>query len=240
MVTRLHGRHPFTTADVEMTTTFAGHASIALELAEARHTQQQMLVLEDRARIARDLHDHVIQQLFGAGLTLQATLPTVPTTASGPLEEVVNSLDDAIRQIRTAIFGLRPRTTVDGGLRDAVLETTREASRGLGFNPQVRFEGPVDLLADTDLIGDVIAVIREALSNIARHAQAHSTHIRLRATTDELTVTIDDDGIGMDQTRITRSGLSNLDSRAHTRHGTLTLNTSPGQGTTLTWNTRLN
>lgn len=239
MVTRLHGRHPFTAADVEMTTTFAGHASIALELAEARHAQQQMLVLEDRARIARDLHDHVIQQLFGAGLTLQAALPTVPAVASGPLEDVVNSLDDSIRQIRTAIFGLRPRTTVDGGLRDAVLETAREASRGLGFNPGVRFEGPVDLLADADLMGDVIAVIREALSNIARHARAHSAHVRLRATADELKVVVTDDGVGMDGARTTRSGLSNLESRAHAHHGALEIDTSPDRGTTLTWSARL-
>jgi signal transduction histidine kinase len=239
MVTRLHGRRPFTTADVEMTTTFAGHASIALELAEARRAQQQMVVLEDRARIARDLHDHVIQQLFGAGLTLQAALPAVPASASGHLEDVIDRLDDSIRQIRAAIFGLRPRTPVDGGLRDAVLDTVREASRALGFKPEVHFEGPVDLLADADLVGDVIAVTREALSNVARHAHARSVQVRLRATVDELTVSVSDDGIGMDEERTTRSGLSNLESRAHARHGTLAIDTAAREGTTLTWSSRL-
>jgi len=239
MVTRLHGRHPFTAADADMSATFAGHASVALELAEARQAQQQMVVLEDRARIARDLHDHVIQQLFGAGLTLQATLSTVAPAATGSLEDVIDRLDDSIRQIRAAIFGLRPRTTVDGSLRDTVLETAREASRALGFRPEVRFEGPVELVADDGLVRDVVAVTREALSNVARHAHARSARVHLRADADELCVIVEDDGTGMAELPRTRSGLSNLESRAHAHAGSLEIDTAPGRGTTLTWRTRL-
>jgi len=239
VVSRVHGRHPFTDADVEMAATFAGHASIALELAEARQAQQQMIVLEDRARIARDLHDHVIQQLFGAGLALQAVLPTASPAAAGPLEDVIDRLDDSIRQIRAAIFGLRPRTGVDGTLRDAILSTAREAGRGLGFTPDVRFEGPVELLADDDLVGDIVAVTREALSNIARHAHAKSAQVHVRADAEEICVIVQDDGIGMAEMPSSRSGLSNLDSRARAREGVLEIESKPDQGTTLTWRSRL-
>ena len=137
VVMRGPDRQPFTEADAEMATTFANHASVALELAEARRDQQRVLLLEDRARIARDLHDHVIQQVFAAGLVIQATASRLrDPSAVTALQEVVGNLDDAIKQIRVSIFQLQP--PVPGSLRGAVLDVVAEVQPGLGCRPAAR------------------------------------------------------------------------------------------------------
>src|SRR5262249_41649110 len=186
VVMRGPDRRPFGPVDAEMATTFASHASVALELAEARHDQQRVLLLEDRARIARDLHDHVIQQIFAAGLVVQATGASVddPTSVSA-LQEVVDHLDDAIKQIRVSIFQLQP--PVPGGLRAAVMDVVAELQPALTAAPRVELDGPLDSVATADLVGDVTAVVREGLSNVARHASASAVELRVFATTNRLT-----------------------------------------------------
>ena len=167
-VGRLQGRLRFTEDEVEMATAFANHASIALELVETRRDQQRMLLLEDRARIARDLHDHVIQQLFAAGMGIQGVAAGLDEPRADQLEEVVGRVDEAIRQIRSSIFQLTPHR-FGGHLRTAVMEVVAEVTPVLGFSPDVSFSGPVDILSDPQLTGDVAAVVREGLTNIARH-----------------------------------------------------------------------
>ncbi len=232
----MRGRHrrPFTGVDAEMATTFASHASVALELAEARRDQQRVLLLEDRARIARDLHDHVIQQVFAAGLVVQATASRLPDPeAVQSLQEVVGNLDEAIKQIRISIFQLQP--SVPGGLRAAVMEVVLEVRPGLGLDPRVDLDGPLDSIATADLVSDVTAVVREGLVNVARHAAASTVVLSIHATTNRLTVTISDDGRGLGDV-VRRSGLDNLRLRAENRNGSMAVAEVPDLGgTTLVW-----
>jgi signal transduction histidine kinase len=234
VVMRGPGRRPFSEAEAEMATTFANHAAVALELAEARRDQDRVLLLEDRARIARDLHDHVIQQVFAAGLVVQATASSIhDATSVKALQEVVDHLDDAIKQVRVSIFQLQP--PVPGGLRAAVIDVVTELQPAIGYAPRIDLDGPLDSVATADLVRDVTAVVREGLSNVARHASATTAQLSVFATTTRLTVTISDDGSGVgDGTR--RSGLDNLRRRAEDRNGSMAIAEVPDLGgTTLVW-----
>ena len=181
---------------MEMATTFANHASLALELAEARRDQERVLLLEDRARIARDLHDHVIQQIFAAGLMVQATTAHLDSERDvATLSDVVYSLDEAIKQIRVSIFQLQPAAGT--GIRSAVIDVVGEVRPALGFDPRLDLDGPLDSLSTDELIRDVTAVVREALTNVAKHAHATAAQLSVHATSAQLTVTISDNGRGM-------------------------------------------
>ncbi len=231
-VGRLQGRLRFTEDEVEMATAFANHASIALELVETRRDQQRMLLLEDRARIARDLHDHVIQQLFAAGMGIQGVAAGLDEPRADQLEEVVGRVDEAIRQIRSSIFQLTPHR-FGGHLRTAVMEVVAEVTPVLGFSPDVSFSGPVDILSDPQLTGDVAAVVREGLTNIARHACATRAQVTVSGNADEMTVCVTDDGVGLGDTG-RRSGLDNIRRRAEQRSGSLAVEDA-APGTRITW-----
>lgn len=239
-VGRSRGRRTFSAADVDMATTFASHASVALELADGRRDAQRMELFEDRARIARDLHDHVIQQLFASGMTLQgAAVAAGDTPAVELIERVVDNIDDAIKQIRTSIFQLRPHTMLGAGLRAGVLEVVAEVTPSLGLDPHVHFSGPVDAVSNEDLATEVAAVVRESLTNIAKHAQADRAEVAVSVTGKTLTVTVEDNGVGIGPaTR--RSGLDNLRQRAESRAGTFQAEAGDdGGGTRLTWQVQL-
>jgi signal transduction histidine kinase len=240
LVARLNGRRSFTPSDLQMATTFANHAAVALELADARADQQRVVLLEDRDRIARDLHDHVIQRLFAAGLTVQSlqTRQSDPA-AVAKLGQVVTDLDDTIRQIRTSIFDLRGALSSSStSVRTGLLEVAAEQARQLGFEPTLRFSGPVDTLVDQALADDLAAVLREALSNVARHAQAGGVAVRLDVSFATVCLEVSDDGVGLgDTTR--RSGLANLTERAVRRGGSLTVASTPNEGTQLRWQVAL-
>jgi signal transduction histidine kinase len=243
VIARLRGRNRFDDADLDMATTFANHAAVALELADGRENQQRMILLEDRDRIARDLHDHVIQRLFAAGLAVEsvAARPGSDET-SLRLRRVVTELDETIRQIRTSIFQLRgPMTAEVGTTRSAVLSVVSELEPVLGFEPRVTFAGPVDLAAPDASVDDLIAALREALTNVARHAKARCVDVAVAATTDSLVLEVTDDGVGIgDGSRW--SGLANLRARAEHHGGTFTIGPiaeppmdNYGQGTLLRW-----
>ena len=219
LVARLFGRPRFTDADLEMATTFANHAAIALELSDARADQQRMVLLEDRDRIARDLHDHVIQRLFGAGLTVESVAAGLRDSASGGrLEQVVGDIDDTIRQIRSSIFRLRgPIAMGTSQVRMRLLDLIGELTPLLGFEPQVDFTGSVDLLVTDEVLDDLEAVLREGLTNVARHAEASRAQVAVVVGAGELRAEIVDNGIGLSGTR--RSGLANLRYRAEQRGG---------------------
>ena len=173
VITRAPGERGFGAGDVSTALTFAGHVSLALEVASRQRDQERIQLLEERARIARDLHDHVIQQLFAAGMTVQGVTASLADRPEAEmLDRVVDLVDDAVGQIRTSIFQLRAQPHDLHGLRSAVLATVAEVRPALGFAPHVRFEGPLDAVSDAELTSDVRAVVRESLSNVARHARA--------------------------------------------------------------------
>ncbi|HET6167943.1 MAG TPA: GAF domain-containing protein [Marmoricola sp.] len=237
VVGRRTGGRQFSTTDVELATSFANQAAVALELAESRQDKERMQLFEDRDRIARDLHDHVIQQLFASGLTLQGiSMGLGDPEQAARIEQVVDNLDAAIKQIRNSIFELRDRLGPQGlGVRAAVLDVVAGLSSVLGFEPVVRFAGPVDTLIDESLGEDVVAVVREGLTNVAKHAQAAAVEISLTASSDRVELRIADDGIGLGETD-RRSGLDNLASRARQRAGTFSAAAPPdGRGSVLLW-----
>src|SRR5664279_4325540 len=235
-VARRAGRPGFTSADLEMVTTFANHASVALELDDARTDQQRMMVLEDRHRIARDLHDHVIQRLFAIGLSVQSVAATMPSdTQANQLESSVRDIDATIRQIRTSIFELTgPLLREPDTLRSRVLHIVDENEPALGCRPELSFAGPVDFAADEATTADIVAVFREALANVARHARASAVAVEFSATLGEFILDVIDNGVGMQQmTR--RSGLTNLRERAEHYGGSLDIRTPPSGGTHFRW-----
>ncbi|MCZ4499710.1 MAG: hypothetical protein JWQ74_2263 [Marmoricola sp.] len=237
VVGRLETGRPFSVSELEMATTFANQAALALELAESRAKQERMHLFEERDRIAMDLHDHVIQQLFAAGLTLQGvSMGLGDPVHVERIEGVVDSLDAAIRQIRSSIFELREHVGPQGpGVRAAVLAVVAGIGTALGFEPKVRFAGPVDTIVEGALADDVVAVVREALTNVARHAGAGTAEVSLTATAERVELRIADDGRGLgDPSR--RSGLDNMTVRATRRGGTFTTTTQRnGTGTVILW-----
>ena len=232
-VARLHGRPTFTGEDMDMAAGFANHAAVAVELAEARAEKQRAAMHDERERIAADLHDHVIQRLFAAGLSLQALATTLgPGRAADRIVATVADLDDTISQIRTSIFQLQQAPRAQG-LRARLLDVVGAEAPALGFDPAVRFAGPLDTLPE-GVADDLVAVLREALSNIARHARARTAEVELIAGTERITLDVHDDGIGLGPTA-RRSGLANLRRRAEQHGGTLTLGPRRPTGTCLTW-----
>jgi signal transduction histidine kinase len=242
VVGRLHGRHRFDDADLDMATTFANQAALALEMADARADQQRMVLLEDRDRIARDLHDHVIQRLFAAGLGVQSVATALADDPqSERLSGVVSEVDDTIRQIRTSIFQLRGQLGPEmASVRSRLLAVVAEVTPVLGFEPHVRFDGPIDSLVPEAIVDDIAAVVREALTNVARHAHATDVEVELSGSPTRVTIRIVDNGVGLGDTD-RRSGLANLRSRAEQYNGALLLEPAPpgraptGTGTSLTW-----
>ncbi len=229
---RLSEAPRFTEADVEVAGTFARHAAIVLELAAAREVADKVQRLEDRNRLARDLHDHVIQRLYGTGMSLQQLAGRVDGDVQARLETAVSSLDETISQIRTTIMSLRTADEHHVTLEKLVSEIVSEAAPLLGFEPLVSLEAPSGEVAGA-LAADLAACVREGLSNVVRHASA--SHVEVVATVDRggVRLTVRDDGVGIRSTR--RSGLANLAERAAQHGGTFEVETAPGAGTALTW-----
>ena len=226
---------PFTDAELELATTFTSQATLALELADARAGRHQLAMLEDRARIARDLHDHVVQKLFGAGLTIQGTATMVPDAdLRARLTGTIATLDDTIRSIRTSIFELQDPHPVLTSVKPRVTALLAELTPVLGFAPLLQLDGPLDTLLDESVATEVEAVLRESLTNVAKHAQAD--HVWVTVSTDGrlLCLTVADDGVGLGRSQ-RRSGLSNLRERAERLGGYLELERSTEGGLLVCW-----
>jgi signal transduction histidine kinase len=240
-IVRRRGRQAFSPSDLAMAAGFASHASVALELADSRASEQKLVLLEDRDRIAMDLHDHVIQELFAIGLSLEGVAAQLGDRErlAGRVRQSVEDIDRTIRRIRTSIFELRGNViTTSGGLRQRILEVASELTTPLGFAPHVAFAGLVDLSLDEELMGDVVAVVRETLTNVAKHARASSVVVDVALGADELTVTVSDDGVGA--AGATRSsGTANLRARAERRGGSFDLAAGPSGGTVVKWKVRV-
>jgi signal transduction histidine kinase len=233
---RTRDRRGFSSTDLKMAAGFASHASIALELADSRAAEQKLVLLEDRDRIAMDLHDHVIQELFAIGLGLEGVAIQVPDLQSQRIRQRVDDIDRTIRRIRTSIFELRGNLgTTSDGLRQRLLEVAGDLTAALGFTPHVSFSGLVDLITEPGLEDEAIACVRELLANVARHARATSVMVDVQRGADQLVITVTDDGIGVQATTARRSGTANLAARAAKRGGTFEMGPAPGAGTIAIW-----
>src|SRR3954451_10874003 len=231
---RRAGAQPFDPTLAPLVTAFADQATSALDMAARQRLARQLDVYEDRDRIARDLHDHVIQRVFASGLSLQAVLPRISEPqVRRRVEAVVSQLDETVRDIRTTIFDLHTADTVDSGesLRRRLLYIVTETAGGL--EPTVRMSGAVDSLVTGELASDVEAVVREGISNAARHSGARHVTVTLDVA-DDVVVEVVDDGRGVDA-RAARSGLRNLEQRACQRGGDLSVEALPAGGTRLRW-----
>jgi signal transduction histidine kinase len=232
---RTPGSMPLPAAGVEMLVTFAIQAAIALELAEHREQAERVAVFEDRDRIARDLHDLVIQRLYATGMSLQGTMSLISAPdAADRVSRAVDALDETIREIRSSIFALqaRPEGQVPG-LRARVLAVADEMTPMLGFPPTLQLDGRLDDDVPQDVAEQLLSAVREALSNVARHAGASRVEVSVRAA-DDLSLVVADDGSGLKGvTR--RSGLANLEERAAQLGGSMHVDSVPGGGTTVSW-----
>ena len=229
------GAMPLAPEAVEMVQTFAAQAAIALELAEHRQDAERLAILSDRDRIARDLHDLVIQRLYATGMSLQGAMPLlVRPEAATRVSSAVDALDETIREIRSAIFSLQSRGEAkQNGLRAQVLEVVDQMTPALGFAPSLRLVGPLDEAVPADAAEQVLSALREALANVARHAAASRVDVTVELG-PELILRVRDDGTGMGHTT-RRSGLANIAERAADLGGKLTVNPAEGGGTQLDW-----
>ena len=236
-VSRAVGRPRFTNADLDMAADFAAQASLALRMAAGRADRARLAVLEDRGRIARDLHDHVIQRLFGAGLALQAIAGSTDATSGALITAQVESLDAAIAQIRTAIFTMTTQSSAGSpSVRHRIIDLVAELSGMFSDVPSLTFAGPIDLMIGPDLLDDLVAVVREGLSNVARHAEAARVTVVVSVANGSVRVEITDDGVGIDPgSVVSSSGTSNLAQRALARGGAFELSASQPTGTMLEW-----
>jgi signal transduction histidine kinase len=205
-----------------------------IKVRQAELHLRALQMAEERDRIARDLHDLVIQRVFAAGMRLNAMLPTAEGDTAQRLREVVTELDSVISDIRTTIFDLQTEGAASGGLRASVRQLTADAGDRLGFEPRVRFAGPVDTVVDHEAGEQLLAVLRESLSNVIRHAAATSVEVEVTAG-HELVLRVSDDGQGASSDWGEGFGLKNMAARATTLGGSFALGINAPHGTLVQW-----
>jgi signal transduction histidine kinase len=228
----------FSAEDEGLAVALAGAAGIAIENARLHARVRDLTLIEDRERIAADLHDTVIQRLFATGLALQGTVRAIsPPEGAARVQDAVGDLDETIRQIRSTIFALQAPRLPGRGLRAEILGLASEAAASLRFEPQLQLDGPLDAAVDDDVATHLLSVLREGLSNVVRHAEGSRVQITVRVADGQVQVEIFDDGVGPGRgARAGGRGLRNLAHRAETLGGQMSLDPGPeGKGTVLTW-----
>jgi two-component system sensor histidine kinase DevS len=200
-----------------------------------RRAEQHLRVVEDRDRIARDLHDIVIQKIFAAGMSIQSVAARTADADQGArLNAVVDELDDTIREIRSVIFGLQTDVRDGTGVRAEILHICDDHRDALGFEPRIRFEGPVDAVSD-QVAAELLPVVREAISNVARHAGASAAELTVEHAGDFVTLRVVDDGRGVPADPPEGRGLQNLAERATRLGGRCFVSPRPEGGTLVEW-----
>lgn len=204
--------------------------------AERLRAEQAMTLVDEQERIARDLHDTVIQSLFGIGMSLQAAAVITPEGRSRDrITKAVDDLDAAIRSLRTTVFALHEPSPVAGGLREEVASIAQEIGRSLGFTPAVRFAGAIDLTVPDDIREQLIPCLREMLANVAKHARAAAVEIELSIDRDDIILRVLDDGCGIPEKPRRGEGLGNLERRAEAVGGVCRVLPRPEGGTIAEW-----
>jgi signal transduction histidine kinase len=229
---------PFTRREERLLEEFAAQVGFAWSFERAQSNLQRLSLIEDRERIGRDLHDTVIQRLFATGLSLQATIRRLddrPEVARR-LEQAVDDIDETVREIRTTIFALQDSGGSSRGVRHRVLEVVEELEHMLPTRPRIQFDGPVDTVVSDAIVAHLVPVVREALTNVAKHAQATDVRLELAVVDGGLRVRVADDGVGIAGRASGGLGLPNLRDRAARFGGTLTVRPREGgAGTLLEW-----
>ena len=236
VVIRRAGAPPFTAEDLDMMAAFADQAALAWQLASTQRQMRELDVLTDRDRIARDLHDHVIQRLFAVGLALQGTIPrSNRPEVQQRISECVDDLQQVIQEIRTAIFDLHGASPGSTRLRQRLDDAIAQFSSS-ELRTTVQFVGPLSVV-DAGLADHAEAVVREAVSNAVRHAEATTLRVSVNVA-DELSIEVADNGRGL-PSNITGSGLTNLRKRAEEAGGVFTIENVSSGGALLKWSAPL-
>lgn len=230
----------FTDIDEELAVGLAAAAALVIQNARLHERTQELSLLADRERLGRDLHDTVIQQVIATGLTLHTTaLMCHEPEVQARIVTHIDELDQVVTQLRSAIFQLHVRHTAVDSAREAILRVTAEVARALGFDPEVRMSGPIDSVVSSDVATHLAAVIRESLSNVARHASATRVDVIVDASTSALTLQISDDGIGLPPDYTPGDGLDNIRERADGLGGHATIAAGAERGTVVSWSVPL-
>ena len=235
-LTDKQGWAEFTEDDESLVGALAVAAGIAIENARLHEQVAEAAVFADRDRLARDLHDTVIQRLFGVGLALQGVVSGgTDADRAARLSAAVSDIDDTIREIRTTIYGLT-LSDVHRGARSAILGLVDELRLSINPPVRVRFEGAVDASLTADVLEQLLPTLREAVTNVGKHAEASQVSVQVDVSRDSCLLEVADDGHGFDpDERVTGFGLANLRRRAEKLHGTFTIESSATGGTVVSW-----
>ena len=226
------GAEEFSVEDERLAVTLAAASGVAIDNARLQSSLEHLAVLEDRERIARELHDKVIQRLFAAGMTLQTTLPIARSEVASHITQAVEEIDETIRDIRRTIFALEARSR--RGVRVDIFAHVDAAREMLGFTPELRLEGPIDSAVPETTADHLLATLYEALSNVAQHAGASKVDVVVEAR-DELLLLVADDGAGLPERIEPGQGVRNMERRALELGGTASVRPGEGDGTVVEW-----
>ena len=222
-------------SDIQSSAVFGSRVGLALGLARARERREEQLLSTDRDRIARDLHDLVIQRLFGAGLSMQSLRRYIPdAVAQDRISTVTAELDATIHELRDTIYSMRTGHGQKEPLTGLIMRTIHEGIRNSDFSPKVQLTGPVDESVPDAVVEQLLPVLSEGLSNAVRHSGADEIDISLTARTDGVELRIADNGCGFENPRRV-SGIANMKHRAVALGGECSIKSTPGRGTRLTW-----
>jgi len=235
VVARSAGSPPFSASQVTAGEAFASAVAIVLALGTARQALERTRLASEHERIARDLHDTVIQRLFALGMRLQAAERLASDPVAERIRDTVESIDEVIREIRETIFDLNRPDSDTPHLRQQIRSVSAEAAEHLGFAPRIAFRGPVETAVSDELSVHLLAVLREALANVGRHAKASSVDVIVIASDGNVTISVADDGIGMTDAPSAGHGVTNLRSRAEMLGGEFTIGGRSPSGTLLQW-----
>lgn len=226
----------FSDADEELAVALAAGAALAIENARLHERSQRAALWDERERIARDLHDDVIQRVFATGMSLQATaqMSSEPVVVER-LQQAVEALDATIRQVRSTIFQLSEARGAERSVRGDIAAVCTDAARSLGYEPNCRIGGPIDTALGEQTAAHLVLTIREALSNVARHAAASSASVVVSVDESGVRLVVVDDGVGVPAAPRAGSGLENMAERAAQLGGSMEIRARPGGGTELRW-----